>query len=266
MRFKKVYIEITNKCNFNCPFCSKDNRLLKDMSIREFEHVLNEVKPYANYIYLHVKGEPLFHPNFKDIILLCDKYKFKVNITTNGSLLSKQKDILKNNCIHQINVSLQSYKEDTLINDILNTSDELSNNTIIVYRFWALDNLELSDNNTKIFNIIKDHYHTDNSKLSNNIFWEKAELFDWPNLDNKNYSDGFCMGTKTHIGILSDGTVIPCCLDSRGIINLGNIFNNSLRDILDSNRFKTMNNSFKNNQCSEELCKHCTYKNRFKNN
>ena len=264
MRFKKVYIEITNKCNFNCPFCSKDNRELKDMSPLEFEHVLNEVKPYTNYIYLHVKGEPLFHPNFKDIILLCEKYNMKVNITTNGSLLYKQKDILKNKCIHQINISLQSYKEDTLMDNILNTCDELSNNTIIVYRFWALDNSIFSKDNQKIFNVIKNHYNTDNNKLSNNIFWEKAELFEWPNLKNNNYKDGFCMGTKTHIGILSDGTVIPCCLDSNGVVNLGNIFNNGLKDIIESDRFNNMYNSFKNNQCSEELCKHCTYKNRFK--
>ena len=263
MRFKKIYIEITNKCNFNCSFCSKDNLPKKDMSIKDFEHVLNEVKPYTNYIYLHVKGEPLFHPEFKDIILLCEKYHFKVNITTNGSLLSKQKTILKNNCIHQINVSLQSYKEDILINDILDTCDELSNNTIIVYRFWALDNLKFNDSNTKIFNKIKAHYNTDKNKLANNIFWEKAELFEWPSLNSSNYNDGFCMGTKTHIGILVDGTIIPCCLDSCGVINLGNIFDNSLKDILESKRFKDINNSFHNNQCSEELCKHCTYKNRF---
>ena len=70
------------------------------------------------------------------------------------------------------------------------------NNIIIVYRFWALENLTFNNSNQKIFNVIKEHYHTDKNKLSNNIFWEKADLFEWPSLYNNNYNDGFCLGTK----------------------------------------------------------------------
>ncbi len=266
MRFKKIYIEITNKCNFNCPFCSQDNLKKADMSVTNFEHILNEIKTYTNYIYLHVKGEPLLHPHLKDIVLLCQKYHFKVNITTNGSLLEKQYEVLKNPCIHQINISLQAYNDDAIPQKIVNICDKLSNNTIIVYRFWALNNLKLSKENEKVYQMIINHYHSHTNKLAKNIFVEQKELFDWPSLDSKNYNDGFCMGTKTHIAILVDGTVVPCCLDSKGIVNLGNIFTTKLSDILTSKKFNNIYNYFQNNKCSEELCKHCTYKNRFGKN
>ena len=62
MKFKKIYIEITNRCNLSCKFCSKSNRIKKDMSISEFETVINKIKDYTNHIYLHIKGEPLLHP------------------------------------------------------------------------------------------------------------------------------------------------------------------------------------------------------------
>ena len=51
----------------------------------------------------------------------------------------------------------------------------------------------------------------------------------------------------------------PCCLDSEGIINLGNIFNDNINEVLNSNRCINMINNFKNNKKVEELCKHCKF-------
>ena len=62
-----------------------------------------------------------------------------------------------------------------------------------------------------------------------------------------------------HIGILSDGTIIPCCLDSNGIINLGNIYDDNINDILNSKRVKDMINGFKRHYKCEELCRHCSF-------
>ena len=133
IKFKKIYIEITNICNFNCSFCSKDNILKKEMTVDEFEYIINQIKPYTNYIYLHVKGEPLYHSKFGEIIDICDKYNIKVNITTNGSLIKKQIEVLKNKCIRQINISLQTYKN--IDNEFLDIVTSLSNDKNIVYRF-----------------------------------------------------------------------------------------------------------------------------------
>ena len=77
MKFKKIYIEITNICNKNCSFCSKTNRKKREMSIDEFETVLKRINNYTDYIYLHIKGEPLTHSNFEEIVKLCKKYNKK---------------------------------------------------------------------------------------------------------------------------------------------------------------------------------------------
>ena len=94
MKFNKIYIEITNYCNLNCSFCSRDDRIKHEMTLEEFKHIINEIKNYTESIYLHVKGEPLLHSKLDEILSICDENNLKTRITTNGTLLEKKKDIL----------------------------------------------------------------------------------------------------------------------------------------------------------------------------
>ena len=92
------------------------------------------------------------------------------------------------------------------------------------------------------------------------MFINNFHEFIWPDLNNNTYDEnGTCYGLIDHIGILVDGTIIPCCLDSRGDISLGNIYNDNLDEILESYRVKNIINNFKNNKKCEELCKHCKF-------
>lgn len=279
MTFKKIYIEITNICNKNCSFCSKDTKPKREMTVEEFRHVIKEIKPYSSYVYLHVKGEPLLHSNLEDILNICKEYNVFVNITTNGTLLKARKDILlRENTIRQINISLHSFKENEYINNIITTVNELKqkDNISIVYRFWALNNGKLSKDNYFILDQLNNYYHftdkelkdimnLDNIKLESNVYLNKGDLFTWPILnDTYQNNRGYCYGLKSHIGILSDGTVIPCCLDSDGIINLGNIFDEPLDQILNKKRTQNIIDGFKNRNAVEKLCQHCRFKERFK--
>jgi len=260
-KFKKIYIEITNICNLNCPFCSKDEKEKKEMSLSEFEHILKEINDYTDYLYLHVKGEPLLHKHFKDILDLCNHYNKQVNITTNATLLKKRlNDILDSNVVRQVNISLQSLTTLNYIGDIIECADILSENGIqVVFRMWVENQYQKN-----ILEIIESHYNKkiekDNTKLKDNLYFNKDKEFIWPNLNNEIFNEsGTCYGTRTHIGILSDGTVIPCCLDSSGIINLGNIFDIPFSKIITSDRFINMKNNFQNNKLCEELCRKCGF-------
>ena len=82
-KFKKIYIEITNVCNLNCSFCLNNKREKKFMSVSDFSHIIKEIKPYTDYVYLHVKGEPLLNPNLDLFLDICDSNKIKVNIFDN---------------------------------------------------------------------------------------------------------------------------------------------------------------------------------------
>lgn len=279
MKFKKVYIEITNSCNLNCSFCNNNKRDKKFMSVEQFKHIIREIKPYTDYVYLHVKGEPLLHPELEEIFKICSNNKIWVNITTNGTLLKQREDILLNSdCIRQINVSLHSEnKVSTYFGDIFSTCKKLSKKIYISYRLWTLKDYELDKKSTEVVEKMINEYNLSPEivdklkneheiKINFHTFVNKDNLFEWPNLNTNELSHNYCHGLSTHIGILVDGTVIPCCLDGEGVINLGNIFDESLDKILSSDRVKNIINNFKDNKCSEELCAKCSFKNRFKHN
>lgn len=279
MKFKKVYIEITNTCNLNCSFCIKDNRRKKEMNINEFEHVLKKIDKYTDYIYLHVKGEPLIHSKLDDILLLTNKYNKFVNITTNGVFLKEKVDILKKyNNIRQINISLHSEnKKINYIEDIMEAVDKLKN-IFIVYRFWTLKNNNLDNKMLEYLEKIKEKYFINddmynkiikgnNIKIDNNIYINKDKEFEWPSLSNNYYNEhGFCYGLKNQIGVLVDGTITICCLDSFGVSNLGNIFNDDIEIIMNSEKVKNIIKGFNNRKVYLDICKHCSYKERFNKN
>lgn len=274
-RFSKIYVEITNYCNLACSFCSKDNRAKKEMTVSEFKEIINKIRDYTDNIYLHVKGEPLLHSHLDEILSVCDDSKINVRITTNGTLLKKNKDILLKHKIKQLNVSLHSEnKMDNYFEDVFNTCDELSNKVTIIYRIWTLPSLKLDKLSTIIVDKINTHYKLSteivnkimaekNIKINKNIYIDKDYEFDWPKANIIKNDIGTCLGTKSHIAILSNGTITPCCLDSEGIINLGNIIDSTIEEVLNSKLFIDISSGFKNNKIVCDLCKSCTYRNRF---
>lgn len=281
-RFKRIYIEITNICNMQCRFCIDTKRKKQSMSQEEFKQIINKIKDYTDYIYLHVKGEPLLHGNLEEILHTIEKNNLKVIITTNGTLLKEKKDILKNSkCIYRINISMHSIEQNNInklntnryIEDILNASNEISdkNNAYISYRFWNLYNIQDIKKNQKILNYIGEKYNIDNitSKIEKNSFIKINNrkyinfdtVFNWPSIENKEVSNvGRCHGLIDQIAILVDGTVVICCLDQNGKSNLGNIFNDSLKNILNSSKAKNIIKGFKENKLNNELCRKCTFR------
>ena len=275
-RFKKIYIEITNRCNLNCSFCGKNKRDYRDMSLSEFELVINKIKKYTDYIYLHVKGEPLLYSNLDSLLSICDNTNIKVNITTNGVFLKEKLSVLINHfCIRQINISLHSENnKKNYFLDVFSSGKVLSTKMFISYRIWDLEEYKLNKKSTEIVNkiiefynlspvIVDKLYNDKNIKIASNTFVNKENIFTWPDVNNDILVDGFCYGLKTHIAILSNGDIVPCCLDANGEIKLGNIFEDSLDDVLNSDTYRTLLRSFENNKALHPLCKSCNFKNRF---
>lgn len=269
MKFKNIYIEITNICNLNCSFCSKSNRPKKEITPIEFEDIIKKIDKYTDYIYLHVKGEPLIHRQLDDILKITKDHHKKVCITTNGVFLNETKDILnKYDNIYQINISLHSENnKKNYLEDIFSAVDKLKY-PYISYRFWTLEDNKM-DNKTKYYlNKIKEKYNKeeihDGIELDSKVYLSLDNKFTWPSIDNKYYNDkGYCLGGRRHLAILSDGTVSICCLDSDGISNLGNIFTSSLEDILKTDKYQKTIKHFNDNKVYLEICKHCSYKERF---
>ena len=273
-KYKKIYIEITNYCNLNCSFCKNTKREKENMSMTDFEHILKEIQEQTDYIYLHVKGEPLLHPQIIKMIHLAEKYHLKVNLTTNGICFSSiAKELGKCKNLNKINFSLHSENnKENYFKDIFENVKYLSPKTTIIYRLWTLHDNSLDQKSTEIVDKIKKYYQLssetvekiiikNNIKISSTIYVDKDNEFEWPTINNKK-SRGYCYALKTHIAILVDGTVVPCCLDGEGIISLGNIFEESLEEIEKKEKYQKLKKSFQDRNPCEELCKSCTFKER----
>lgn len=281
---KKIYIEITNSCNLNCKFCKNTNRKKEFMTIENFEKIIVKVKDYTKIVCLHVKGEPLLHPELEEILQILDKYNLKANITTNAVILNKNIEFLKKSkAVRQLNLSLHSSLENenidiqNYIKNIFVSVDKLEATDIIIsYRLW---NLELLKNNEKNLNIIKllsDKYDmkdleellTKNEwvQLRDKIFINQDTKFIWPNLNSEIINqEGRCLAIKDQIAILVNGDVVPCCIDSEGEIVLGNIYIQDIQTILNSTRAKKLLEGFQKRIISEDLCKRCGFLNRLEN-
>lgn len=264
MKFKKIYIEITNICNLNCDFCIKNKRKTEYISIDKFKLLLNIINNYTNYLYFHILGEPLMHPHINELIDIAST-NFKINITTNGYLINRIKN---NKNLRQINISLHSFNNkynislNKYLDNVFDSIDELiKNNTYISLRMWVKNkyNKEMIDYINKRYNT-NINENIDNITIKDKLYINNFHEFIWPDLNNNYYSEiGTCYALTDHIGILVDGTIVPCCLDTQGIINLGNIYQDNIDDIFKQDRVIKMITNFKNQKKCEELCKHCKF-------
>lgn len=284
-KLKKIYIEITNACNLKCSFCPPHNRKVEFMKSSGFENILKQIKPFSDYINLHIKGEPLLHPELKTILDLSNKYNLFVNITTNGTLLIEKGEILlQSGSVRQVNVSVHSFGANESISsefyteEILRFAEEAlqKSKIIISLRFWNLDeNSIMPESEKKIINDILKKMNVNKEisgkidsngiKIKERLYINYEKEFVWPDISDKYFNEtGFCLGLRDQAGILVDGTVVPCCLDAKGITNLGNIFTKSFSEIINSERANSIYKGFSENKAVEMLCKKCRYKERFK--
>ena len=287
MHFHRVHIEVTNICGLACSFCPPKLQPTKTMSLPFFEKAIAQLKPYTKALAFHVMGDPLTLSNLDEYLELTHKYGFEVELTTSGYFLNRTSfSTLFSPSVRQINISLNSYNKNSLnlsfdeyMEYVLNLCQEkLANHPkpFINLRLWNFDEAcSEAEFNEELLSKLSDYFDVElNSdelyknrpksiRLASKVLLNFDSYFEWPSLGSKHKSQGSCYGLKSHIGILADGTVVPCCLDGDGVINLGNINDNSLDDILNSQRAVDMREGFANGKAVEELCIKCSYKDRF---
>lgn len=273
--FRKIYLEITNICNLDCSFCHKTKREKKFLSKEDFSLLAEKIRPHTDYLYLHLMGEPLLHPELSEILGVSNSMGFHTTVATNGVKIKDAEEALLSVPLYKITFSLHSYEANSSIkkslteyvNDIISFCKKAERNgTICVLRLWN----EGGENelNSAIISLLKEEFtFRENRKgytLSDKIYLETAEKFIWPDENAPTQDVHFCMGLRDHIGVLSDGSVVPCCLDADGSITLGNLFKEDLTAIIKSDRARNIYDGFSEGKAKEELCRRCQYATRFK--
>jgi radical SAM protein with 4Fe4S-binding SPASM domain len=287
-RFQKVYIEISNVCNLQCGFCPEVERGKRFMEPALFRRVATAVAPLTDEVCFHLMGEPLLHPEFDAYVDFCGSLGLRVNLTTNGMLLrADRREALLHPALKQINFSLQSFESNFPGQDdsvylqgifaftarALDARPDL----YINYRLWngGAEEAEASTERmlAKIggalgveISSVPDVRWKKSVKLKGRVYLHFDSRFEWPHPHQPLRSTrGFCHALSSHLGILADGTVVPCCLDKEGVISLGSCRSQTIDDILQSPRAQAMQDGFQKGILVEDLCRRCTFIARFDN-
>lgn len=276
MRFRKIYIEISNLCNLKCSFCPGTKRQPRRMTSEEFSSLLPKIRPYTDFIYFHLMGEPLCHPELENFLSIAHQFGFRVIITTNGTLLPKMQNILLSApALHKINISLHAFEAndcpipfDIYLDNCFDFGNASAGKKLVVYRLWNQGGKE--ELNGKILDKMRQFFpeswivERQGTRIAHRTYLEYGDKFDWPDLSiPEGDAPQFCYGLRDQLGILCDGTVVPCCLDHEGDIALGNLLTQDLEEILQSSRAQAIYNGFTNKEAIEPLCRRCGYARRF---
>ena len=273
--YSRVYVEITNICNMNCSFCHGHSRAPRQMTEAEYGRVLSQLAGKTRYLYHHLMGEPLVHPLLPRFIEMASQQGFHPMLTTNGTLLDRMGDSILLPGLHKVNISLHSFEgeekaaHEAYIQKVAAFAEKANRQGIIIsLRLWNKD-CDEGRNETAVTALQK-HLpgdwteNTRGYRIRDKLFLEWGDRFDWPDQNAPEGGDSlYCHGLQDHFGILSDGTVVPCCLDSEGVIALGNVFREALSDILASPRAKAIEEGFRRRKAKEDLCRRCGYARRF---
>lgn len=271
-RFNKIYLEISNVCNLRCAFCPGTKRPPRSMSEEEFAALLPKLRPWTDYLYFHLMGEPLCHPRLERFLELAGIAGFKVILTTNGTLLPQRQEMLLGSPgLYKVNISLHAFEANDLpmpfadyLDGCLSFGQAAEGKVTVSYRLW--NNGGQDSRNDEILHTMERYFPLPwrqeklGPRVGNRVYLQSGDKFDWPDLSAPEVgSQVSCYGLRDQIGVLCDGTVVPCCLDHEGNIPLGNLFHQELEEILASPRAEAICRGFAGGTAVEELCRKCGY-------
>jgi len=276
---KRAYVEITNVCNLRCSFCPGTRREKRFLTPAEFRILAERLRGQVGYLYLHVMGEPLLHPELGELLNIAGELGFRVCLTTNGTLLGAKKGLLLGAaCLHKVSVSLHSMEGNGAgdlggyLADVWGYALAASQaGTICSLRLWNIGGAQ--ERNGEILDFLARRLgahpldmpqpRTGSWRLGERLYLEQAEKFDWPDLDAPEAEVRFCLALRDQVAVLCDGTVVPCCLDHEGDIPLGNLFQEELDAILAGPRARALYDGFSQRRAGEALCRRCGFAVRF---
>jgi radical SAM protein with 4Fe4S-binding SPASM domain len=246
------------------------------METAEFAALLPKLRRWTDYLYFHLMGERLCHPHLREYLRMAGEMGFKVILTTNGTLLAdRQEMLLTSPGLHKVNISLHAFEANDLkmpfeayLSGCFAFGQAAEGEKLISYRLWNGGGQDAL--NQQILSTMKQYFpdkwvqERKGIRIGQRVYLEYGDKFDWPDLSAQDGGETvFCYGLRDQLGVLCDGTVVPCCLDHEGDLALGNLLTDSVEEILESPRAKAIFEGFSRGWAAEELCRKCGYARRF---
>lgn len=275
----RCYLEVTNVCNLDCLFCPKTTRQPRRLTLEEFELLTTRLVGEVQFLYFHLMGEPLMHPQLPQMVCRAREKGFVPVLTTNGTLLSIQGEHVWTTAaqlldagLHKLQISIHSHEGNgkadpaEYMHQVMTYAIEAAHRgTIVVLRLWNQGGYDT--HNQLLHDLIARYIpcpwtqRYDGWRLADHLYLEYDQMFEWPDEEHAEYDEPetFCYALRNQIGVLVDGTVVPCCLDHEGSIALGNLMEQPLADILAGPRARALYDGFTAHTATESLCRRCGY-------
>lgn len=293
-RFKypsQIGLEITNRCNFNCKHCINDSN-----NISNVELPLSKIKEIIDY--MHSKGlvcldisggEPLVHPDIKEIIEYAYNNNMNLSVASNGYLVNSEIIELFKRCKVNLRISFDGYNEDTysiirgkhkfeivkkniklavkenvpvtLVTVLHQNNFDYLEKIIVEAKKLGVEKLRLMpyvtvgrglDSDLKMLLPEQWKYIVQNHKYLGQKF-NLEIVIDSPLMAISEEKHCPCLVGKLCLTIKSNGDAIPCALMD---IKVGNIYEQTIEEIWKNNIFDDINDV---NLLKGE-CKECKYK------
>ncbi|EPT0388035.1 radical SAM protein, partial [Campylobacter coli] len=222
MKFKKLYIELSDICGLKCDFCPSKKALRGVMSVENFSKLARQIWDKSEIFTFHLLGDPLLLNNLEEYLQIAKNHQMKLEITTSGFYFSPKnsKLLLKYDNIHQINISLMAFLSQSKLSleqyfkpilEFCKEHLEYKKSSFINLRLWNLDtNFKAPSENLPIYEFLSKEFgvriltHLAKNRLQRHILLHQNKLFKWPSLKDKPlYTQGKCHALKEQIGILS---------------------------------------------------------------
>lgn len=277
--------EPTNVCNLSCEMCPSGKGLLKrprgtaDMDLyRKF--ITENCKTLTN-IMLHFQGEPLMCQQLGEMIAFARENRIHTMFSTNGQLLAQSIDLIRNARPDHIIVSLDGLSDETYtkyrvggkVQNVFDGLEKLSQLPTKERPYIELQFLVFSHNEHEIPELqkLKKKYRIDKITLKSAQIYDESQIDFLPenqkysryNISNgkvklKKKSENHCKRLIFGTVVCFDGRVVPCCFDKDAEHEFGNISNQSLAEIRNSEKFRNFVKQVFTQRNGIEICNNCT--------
>ena len=285
--FEKIYIEISDYCALSCGFCPSGLRQTKrgEMDLGLFKSICEQIQGKAKRVCLHILGDPLGVGDFAAYVRILAHYGLKVDLVSTGLFLKERDfELLLQNPFVQVSFSLSAFLANAnvlkmahlhRILDFCGAHIQRNAPIFINLRFHQNDIMQESEKFKVMLETIRAYFGLPSCdlrqgriKLAPKIFLNPMPSFEWEQsmLEQRTYkseskdSKPLCYGAHKQFGILSNGELVPCCIDYNGRASFGNVRTQSMEGILDSVRFLQFAQNLKDGIAPCELCEKCGYK------
>ena len=249
----KVGLELTSKCNLRCGMCPLPvlRRPYEDMPWELVEKAEREIHGLGLKLkWLHEMGEPLLYPRIDDAIRLFPE----ASLSTNGLVLTEQIGAkLLASPLKRIRICVDSI--DPKVYPQLRTGGDFDKLVDLTQKFLEqakghpmrieiqkmrsrMTLGETTDDFKKLFNLKQ----YKNARVIEKTC-EALDVNEETDLHGKFY--GCVQGAFfTWVVVFADGRVTHCCYDAHGDQVMGDLKTQSLREIIDGDKFATMQDAF----------------------